>query len=114
MIKDRIKKIAFANESIRKAYFALTKGKFEDKRLAGFINRAISDLRRDPFCGIRVPSKLWPKEYMRKYTVDNLWKYDLPDGWRLIYTVHGNEVEIISILIEWMDHKNYERRFGYD
>lgn len=44
MIKDHIKKIAFANESIRKAYFALTKGKFEDKRLAGFINRALSDL----------------------------------------------------------------------
>ncbi len=113
MIKDRIKKIAFADESIRKAYFSLAKGKFEEKRLSEFIDRAISDLRRDPLCGIRVPSKLWPKEYIRKYAVDNLWKYDLPDGWRLIYTVHGNEVEIISILIEWMDHKNYERRFGY-
>lgn len=34
-------------------------------------------------------------------------------GWRLIYTISGNKIEIVSIILEWMDHKSYERRFGY-
>jgi hypothetical protein len=37
----------------------------------------------------------------------------LPKGWRLIYSVANDGVCIISILLEWMDHKNYERRFNY-
>ena len=40
-------------------------------------------------------------------------KCNLPDGWRLVYTLAGNEIEIISILLEWFSHKEYERRFGY-
>lgn len=30
-----------------------------------------------------------------------------------MYTVKEDPVEIISIILEWLDHKNYERRFGY-
>jgi hypothetical protein len=46
--------------------------------------------------------------------MNNLWKYDLPDGWRLIYTLSTpNKIEILAIILEWFDHKNYERRFGY-
>jgi len=64
-------------------------------------------------CGIKIPSSLWPKEYVKKYGIDNLRKYDLPDGWRLLYTLRGNEIEIISILIEWPSHTAYERKFKY-
>jgi Txe/YoeB family toxin of Txe-Axe toxin-antitoxin module len=110
---DRIRKVAFADESIKKAFEDLQKGKFEEQQLAGFLNRAMDDLLENPFCGIRVPSKLWPKEYIQKYCIDNLRKYDLPNGWRLLYTIRGNEVEIISVLIEWLSHKKYERLFKY-
>ncbi|MDY6931179.1 MAG: hypothetical protein SVJ22_04610, partial [Halobacteriota archaeon] len=65
------------------------------------------------FCGIQIPKKLIPKTYIDKYEIDNLWKYDLPKGWRLIYSVATEGVCIISIILEWMDHKNYERRFNY-
>ena len=50
---------------------------------------------------------------MKKYEINNLWKYNLPNGWRLIYTVKASSVEIVSIILEWSDHKSYERRFGY-
>jgi len=63
--------------------------------------------------GIAIPKRLIPKEYIRRYRIDNLWKYDLPKGWRLLYTVQGNNVNIVSIIVEWMDHKNYKRRFKY-
>ena len=39
--------------------------------------------------------------------------YDLPKGWRLIYSVTRKGVEVLSIILEWFDHKNYERRFKY-
>ena len=50
---------------------------------------------------------------MRKYKVTNLWKYDLPNAWRLIYTVDTDEVMIVAIILEWFDHKDYEKRFKY-
>gem|GEM_PF-2928534 len=34
---------------------------------------------------------------------------NLARGWRMVYTLVGNEVEIISIILEWFGHKEYER-----
>jgi len=111
--QNRKKRIAFADESLKKAFEDLKSGKFEDKALAEFLNRAMDDLLENPLCGIKIPSKLWPKEYIQKYKIDNLRKYDLPNSWRLLYTLRGNEIEIISVLIEWLNHKEYDRKFGY-
>lgn len=105
--------VAFIDEKTKKAFEELKKGKFEDSELYGFINRAIDDLKKDPMCGIRIPKKQIPKEYIKKYNVDNLRKYNLPGAWRLIYTIKADEVMILSIILEWMTHKEYERRFGY-
>jgi Txe/YoeB family toxin of Txe-Axe toxin-antitoxin module len=110
---ERIKRVAFGDESIRKAFFELKSGKFEEKKLSEYIERAIGDLKSNPLIGIKIPRKLWPTEYIRKFGVNNLRKYDLPNGWRLIYTLVGDEIEIISIILEWFDHKEYERRFKY-
>ncbi|PIN85771.1 MAG: hypothetical protein COV47_00545 [Candidatus Diapherotrites archaeon CG11_big_fil_rev_8_21_14_0_20_37_9] len=110
---ERINRVIFAEPSLKKAFEDLEKGKYEDKQLAEFLKRAIRDLKENPLCGIKIPSKLWPKEYIKKYEITNLRKYDLPDGWRLIYTIEGNELEIISILIEWFNHKDYDRKFKY-
>jgi Txe/YoeB family toxin of Txe-Axe toxin-antitoxin module len=105
--------VAFADASLKAAFETIESGKYEERELATFIRRAIRDLEANPLCGVRVPSRLWPKEYVRKYAIDNLRKYDLPNGWRLIYTIHGNEVEILSVLLEWLSHKDYEKRFHY-
>ena len=110
---DRIKKVGFGDESVRKAFEELKAGRFENKKLASYIERAITKLKEDPFAGMKVPSRLWPVKYIRKFGIDNLRKYDLPNGWRLIYTLLGNEVEIVSIILEWFPHKEYERRFKY-
>lgn len=113
MKPGRIKKVGFADESVKKAYHALESGKFEEKQLFKFLKRAIEDLKKNPLCGIRIPSKLWPKEYIKKYNITNLRKYDLPNAWRLLYTIRGNELEIISVIIEWFSHKEYGRKFKY-
>ncbi len=106
-------KIKFADNKVKTAFEKLLDGKTEDKQLFEFLNRALKDIEQNAFCGIRIPKKLIPKEYIKKYGVDNLWKYNLPNAWRLLYSVASGEVIVVSIVLEWMNHKNYEKKFKY-
>lgn len=112
-IRDRIIEVSFVTKKLEDNYQKLENGKFEEKELYRFIKRATEDLKKDPMCGIKIPKRLWPTQYVREYQIDNLWKYDLPNGWRLIYTLNIKEVSIITIVLEWFGHKTYERRFNY-
>jgi len=112
-VNERIKRVAFIEPAVREAFDELKKGRFEERELAESIERAIAELKANPFAGAAVPKRLWPGIYVRKYKIDNLRKYDLPRAWRLTYTLKGDEVEIISVILEWFDHKGYEKRFGY-
>jgi Txe/YoeB family toxin of Txe-Axe toxin-antitoxin module len=106
-------KITFADEKVLKSLEKLKKSKTEDKKLAEWIERAFEDLEKDAFCGVQIPKKLFPKDYVKKYNIDNLWKYNLPNSWRLIYTVANNDVCVLSIILEWLSHKDYEKQFKY-
>jgi len=106
--------VNFADEKLKEDYNKLKEGKFEDKQLHKWINRAIDDLEENAFCGEQIPKRLIPEIYITKYGIDNLWKYNFPKGWRLIYSVTNGEVCIISIILEWFNHKDYEKRFKYN
>jgi Txe/YoeB family toxin of Txe-Axe toxin-antitoxin module len=102
-------KIVFGDEKLQKEF-----EKIKDPRLKNQIEKALESLEEDAFSGIQIPKKLIPKEYTVRYgNLTNLWKYNLPGAWRLIYTIKSGEVEILSVMLEWMDHKEYERRFKY-
>ena len=105
--------VSFGDPKVDKEFEELKEGKFQDKQLYHFIERAIKDLKENPACGIKIAKYLWPKEYIKEYSITNLWKYNLPNGWRLIYTIKENEVTIFTIILEWFDHKDYERKFKY-
>ena len=93
--------------------FKTLKDNKQHEKLHHFIKRAIADLKKEPTTGTKIPKKLWPKDYIKKYGVTNLWKYDLPDAWRLLYTIHTDKVLIVSIILDWFSHKDYERKFNY-
>jgi len=102
--------VVFANDQIQDSFNQLIETDFLKKS----IKRAILDIQNNAYSGIQIPKKLFPKEYVIKYKINNLWKYDLPNGWRLIYTLTPlNQVEILSVILEWFNHKEYERRFNY-
>ena len=105
--------IKFAETRTEKSLQELKKSNTEDKKLHKWIFRAFEDLEENAFCGIQLPKRLIPKVYINKYGIDNLWKYDLPGGWRLIYSVSNGQVCVLSIILEWMNHKDYEHRFNY-
>lgn len=110
MTDNRSIKVVFADEKVQKAYY---KAKEYEPQLYKFLDRATDDIKANPKCGIEVPKRLIPKIYIQKYGINNLWKYDLPNAWRLVYSITGDEVEILAILLEWFPHKEYERRFKY-
>ena len=106
--------VKFGDENIKKAYQELESGKFEDKELKEWLDRAVQDLRKNAFSGIQIPKRLIPKEYHTEYgQLTNLWKYNLPNAWRLIYTIKRDEIIVLTVVLEWMTHKEYDRRFGY-
>lgn len=105
--------VGFADEKVKKSFDSLEKGVAEKKELYSFIERAMDDLKKNPNCGIQIPKKFIPREYVKKYGINNLWKYNLPNAWRLLYTIKADEVMIISVVVEWLSHKDYEKRFGY-
>ncbi|MFH1711050.1 MAG: hypothetical protein ABH840_01945 [Nanoarchaeota archaeon] len=106
----RKSKVIFANEIIEKEFLELE----ESNEIKKYIQRALEDLEQNAFSGIQIPKRVIPKIYIQKYNITNLWKYDLPDGWRLVYSITTpNKIEIISIILEWFNHHDYERRFNY-
>ena len=110
MIKPS-KDVVFADERIKKAWGDI---KRNDEVMAKQLNRAREDLLADAFYGRPVRKKLIPKAYIQKYEIDNLWIYNLPNGWRLLYTlIPENKIEIITIILDWMPHKDYERLFDF-
>jgi len=105
--------VVFINDKLFKDFQKLKSRSTQDKKLYDFIDRATDDLKKSPTCGIKIPRDRWPKGYIKNYRINNLWKYNLPNAWRLIYTIVGDEVKILSVILEWMDHTEYDRRFGY-
>jgi len=100
--------IDFADSTTKKAF---EKTKEIDKSLHKHLVIALDDIQKNAFCGIQLPKKLIPKKYQCH---ENLWKYNLPDAWRLIYTIKSpNKVEVVSVILDWMDHKKYERLFKF-
>ena len=81
--------VVFADDKLKNSYSKLKDSTTGEKELYGFLNRAFYDLKKNPFVGIKIPKHLWPKEYLKKYEITNLWKYNLPNAWRLIYTIKG-------------------------
>ena len=105
--------VIFCSKKLESSFESLKKEKFQDKKLYDSIEKAIKNLKNNPSCGTKIPKKLWSKIYIQKYKTTNLWKYNLPNGWRLVYTIKTDEIMILSVILEWFDHKNYEKRFNY-
>ena len=106
-------KIKFRDRKTRKAFDALLTKHADQKKLYSWLTRAFKDIEEDAFCGTQIPRQLIPKSYAKKHKIKNIWKYNLPNAWRLLYSVENNRILIVSIVLDWMDHKNYEKRFNY-
>ena len=104
-------KVIFADKKLEEAYFKLKEG----DSLKKAIDKAIGKIKQNAFFGEPIAKRLIPKEYLKKYKRDNLWWIPLSRDARLVYSITTpNEIEILSIIIDFFDnHKDYERKFKY-
>jgi len=77
------------------------------------LDKAIDKLKYSYRSGEHVQRDRIPPYYLIKYGVENLWKLNIDPNYRLIYTIRGTEIEVMSVLLEFFDHKTYDKRFGY-
>ena len=85
----------------------------KDITLLDAINRIFDILISNPFYGENAKKDLIPKEYRQKYGADNLFIADLPDYWRMIYTLESDEIEIIAFVLDIIDHDEYNKKFKF-
>lgn len=75
------------------------------------VDKKVLLLKQDAEYGIHISKNKIPKYYINQ-GANNLWKMNLPKGWRLLYTIHTTD-ETILIIVDILDHKSYTKRFGY-
>ena len=81
--------------------------------LLAAINRLFDIMVNNPFYGENAKKDLIPKEYRQKYDADNLFIADLPDYWRMIYTLESDEIEIIAFVLDIISHDEYNKKFRF-
>jgi mRNA-degrading endonuclease RelE of RelBE toxin-antitoxin system len=89
------------------------KGNGASQSLLKKIDKAISKLKTNYHAGKHVPKDRVPAFYVINYGVENLWKLNIDPDYRLIYTIRGTDIEVMSVILEYLDHKEYNKRFGY-
>jgi len=77
------------------------------------INRVADLLKKNPFAGDQVHKRMIPGKYVEKYETENIWRIELANRWRLIYSISGNQIEIINFVVDIVNHKDYDKIFGY-
>ena len=85
----------------------------EEMRLIRSIKQKIEFVRANPFYGDNIHKEVIPKEYIVKYNAKNLWRVELTHFWRMLYTIKGDQVEILCFVLDIMDHDKYNKKFGY-
>ena len=77
------------------------------------IDEAMDSLKEDLDIGNKIEKRLWPKKYIKKYCINNLYRYSLGSNWRMIYTIVSDGKVITCAILEVIPHKDYDKLFGY-
>ena len=97
----------------KKSYLELKKrSDKESKSLLNSIQRIIEILKENPQFGDPIAKKLIPKTF-KENEIKNLYRAELSHYWRLLYTLEGTKVEIFTFILSIVDHKQYNKLFGY-
>lgn len=104
----------FLSDDAKKVYEYLNReaGRSKiEKSIFKAIGSKTALIKDNPHYGDAIPKRLIPKEY----GVDNLFRVELPNFWRMLYSLEEGEskIEIIAFVLDIVDHKKYNKRFGY-
>ena len=86
-----------------------------ERSILNSIKKKVDLIKVNPHYGDPISKKLIPKEYIEKYGITNLFRVELSNYWRMLYTLTDGEsvIEIIAFVLNIVDHKEYDKLFGY-
>ena len=84
----------------------------EAQSLFKSINRITEVLKNNPQFGDPIPKRLIPKSLIKE-GIQNLYRVELSNYWRMLYTIEGTKVKILVFVLNIMGHKEYNKFFGY-
>ncbi len=86
-----------------------------EQMILNALNKKVELIKCNPHYGDPIAKKLIPDKYRIKYGITNLFRVELPNFWRMLYALTNGdtEIEIIAFILEIIDHKIYDKRFGY-
>ena len=106
------------SEEAEEVYHYLNKESLNSKTDAMIlkaVKNKINLVKENPHYGDPISKKLIPKEYVERYGIRNLFRIELPNFWRMIYSLTDGDtkIEIIAFVLDIFDHKEYNKKFGY-
>ncbi len=86
-----------------------------ERSILNAIHKKSEFIKANPHYGNPIAKRLMPTEYVQKYGIVNLFRVELPNFWRMLYslTEGETEIEIIAFVLDVVDHKEYDKKFGY-
>jgi len=86
-----------------------------DRTILTAITKKIELIKSDPHYGDPISKDLIPRFYINKYDIKNLFRIELPNYWRMLYSLREGEteIEIIAFVLDITDHLTYNKKFGY-
>jgi len=81
----------------------------DEMALLRSIRHKADALKLNPTYGEKIARKLIPDNI----AVSNLFKVNLANYWRMLYTLQGNKSEVVVFVLWIVDHPTYDKMFGY-
>ena len=102
-------------EEIYKYLNEASSGSKIERSILNAVNKKIELIKANIHYGKPIAKNLIPNEYKIKFSVTNLFRVELPNFWRMLYTLTAGEteIEIIAFILDVIDHDEYNKKFGY-
>lgn len=84
-------------------------GDSEEAQLLKSIKQKVELVKENPAYGDSIPKNLIP----RNLDVSNLFHIGLTGYWRMLYSLEGNQIEVVAFVLYIVDHPTYDKLFGY-
>jgi len=90
------------------------KGLAQSHKFNKWIEGMKSVLKENMIAGECIRKKQIPGQYVKRYGVNNLYRYEHPEGYRSCYTLteHG-DLGVCPMILDVKTHDEYNKIFGY-
>ncbi len=82
-----------------------------ERSILSAINKKVELIKFNVHYGDSIKKDQIPEKYKTVYGINNLFRVELPNFWRMYYTLTDdeNQIEIIASVLDILDHNEYDK-----